>query len=330
MTQAAGSVGFARRKQDVGTPAYGIDGLTKTYDKTVVANDNITLEINKGEVFGLLGPNGAGKSTLVQQMVGLLSSDEGRITFEGRVIEPGDELLKTRVAYLSQRPLALLDLKVREAITYTGQLRGLPRQAAAKEADRLIDDLGLAECADRVLARVSGGQLRLTALGSALIGGASTLILDEPTNELDPEMRRRVWQILRERCLSMGTTVVLVTHNALEAEQAIDRLAVLMFGKVIACGSPGQIKASIDRRVRLELTFRDGVDHQIARLRRLAEPVRETSRRVVFSVPPGDVRRSIDQVLGLISLEDLDDFRVLTPTLEDVYLQVAARGREGT
>jgi ABC-2 type transport system ATP-binding protein len=328
MTQAPPRIEPVARDRNAENLCYSIDALTKIYGGTVLANDNISLEIRQGEVFGLLGPNGAGKSTLVQQMVGLLRPDRGQIIYQGKPIEPGNQLLKRRVAYLSQRPLALLDLKVREAIAYTGQLRGLEGVRARKEASHLIAELGLEECADRIIAKLSGGQLRLTALGSALIGEGSTLVLDEPTNELDPEMRRRVWRLLRERCGSRGTTIVLVTHNALEAEQAIDRVAVLMSGKIVACGTPGQIKTTIDRRVRLELTFREGADYKIASLKMVSDPVRETAGRFVLSVPRTEVRGAIDQVLALVSLDDLDDFRVLTPTLEDVYLQVAARQRQ--
>jgi ABC-2 type transport system ATP-binding protein len=309
------------------TDRYRVENVTKTYGGTVVANDGITLEIQAGEVFGLLGPNGAGKSTLVQQLVGLMQPDKGRITYGDRPVTPGDPWLKRRVAYLSQRPLALLDLTVREAIGYTGRLRGMAAQSASAEAGALIEELDLVDCADRVVARLSGGQHRLVALGSALIGDVETLVLDEPTNELDPEMRRRVWRALKDRCHSRGTTVVLVTHNALEAEQVIERLAVLSGGRVIALGTPGAIKAQVDSRIRVELTFRGYPDGTLAALRGLAEMSRPASNRVVLTASRDQARRLIDQVLQVVSLDDLDDFRVLTPTLEDVYLQVAARGR---
>jgi ABC-2 type transport system ATP-binding protein len=138
-------------------------------------------------------------------------------------------------------------------------------------------------------------------------------------------MRRRVWQALKERCHSRGATVVLVTHNALEAEQVIERLAVLMNGRVIADGTPGEIKATIDERVRVELTFREPPDGRVLLLRALGELLRPAPNRMVLVAPRSEARRLIDGVLAAVSLDELDDFRILTPTLEDVYLQVAAR-----
>lgn len=304
---------------------YRVEGVTKVYGGAVVANDGITLDVRAGEIFGLLGPNGAGKSTLVQQLVGLLRPDAGVVLYEDRPVAPGDAWLKRRVAYLAQRPLALLDLTVREAMVYTGRLRGLTTARAERDASALIDDLGLADCADRLVARLSGGQHRLVGLASALTGDAETLVLDEPTNELDPEMRRRVWRTLGERCRSHGTTVVLVTHNALEAEQVIERLAVLVAGKVVASGTPGEIKARVDSRVRVELTFRGVVDKALALPGGIGEVVQPMPNRLVLAVPRAAARETLVRVLDVVSLEELDDFRVLTPTLEDVYLQVAAR-----
>lgn len=302
---------------------YQVESVTKVYDGRVVANDDVTLEVRPGEVFGLLGPNGAGKSTLVRQMVGLLAPDRGSIRYAGSPVTPGDRTLQRQVSYLSQRPLALLDLTVREAITYTGRLRGLPASRAGTAAARLIEELGLADCAGRVVARLSGGQHRLVALGSALIGEVETLVLDEPTSELDPEMRRRVWQALKDRCRA-GATVVLVTHHALEAEQVIDRLAVLLGGRVIAVGSPGEIKAQVDARLRIELTFRAPPDAARINPGLLADISWPSASQVVLALPRGHAREVIDRLLGAISWDELDDFRVLTPTLEDVYLTVAS------
>src|SRR5579884_3048284 len=235
-----------------------VEDVTKAYDNGFVANDGISLSVEEGEVFGLLGPNGAGKTTLVSQIMGLLRPDSGQILYRDRMVSIGDQALKRRMGYLSQRSFALLDFTVREAILFTGRLRGLTSKAAMRQCSELIELFSLESCADRVVVQLSGGQQRLASLASALAGTPETLILDEPTNDLDPEMRARVWATLRERRRSQGTTVVLVTHNPLEAEQVIERLGILMTGRLIAFGSPGQIKSNMDDRVRLEMSFRDG------------------------------------------------------------------------
>lgn len=307
-------------------PRYQIEGLTKVFPGPVVANDGIALNIGAGEVFGLLGSNGAGTSTLIKQMVGLLQPDRGTIVYDGHTVRPGAAALKRRVAYLAQHPLALLDLTVREAIVCTGRLRGLGPPHAALQADNLIEQLHLNDCADRVVAHLSGGQHRLVALASALIGDIETLVLDEPTNELDPEVRRRVWSLLKERCAETGATVVLVTHNALEAEQVLDRVAILRGGRLIACGTPGQIKRQMSPQLKVDLTFRQELNGTAPRLAALADMTQAAPNRVTLSAPRDQTRQLIERILSAVSLDDLDDFRIITSTLEDVYLQVATSG----
>ena len=317
------------------TTVYSVENVTKAYGKGVLANDGIELAVSQGEVFGLLGPNGAGKTTLVRQMVALLRPDVGRILYRGRSVGPHDLGLKRNVAYLSQRPFALLDLTVREAIAFTGQLRGLHSRDSTDQADELIDLFRLTDCADRLVGSLSGGQQRVVSLSSALVGNPETLVLDEPTNDLDPEMRRRVWSTLRGRSHSVGTTVFLVTHHALEAEQVIERLAILMAGKVIAYGTPGDIKAGLDDRIRLELTFRDQPDPDFHHgffqaLSRLGQVSSLSRNRIVLATGRVQARETIRTALDLIPLTALDDFRILTATLEDVYLQTAARATADT
>ncbi len=308
------------------TAAVRIDGLTRSYRgrrgvPDVLATDDVSLVVEQGEVFGLLGPNGAGKTTLVRQLVGVLAPDAGRVTLLGHDVRHAGRL----VAWLAQEEPALVELPVQLAVETTGRLRGLGRRAARAAATDLLDELDLAELAGRAMTTLSGGQRRLAQVATALVGDRPLLVLDEPTTGLDPAARRAVWAALRRRQAASGTTVVLVTHNVLEAEAVLDRIAVLDRGRVIACDTPGGLKALVSDEVRLDLVWRTDPPYDepaVAALRARAEV---TGRRWHVRLPAADAREALGQLTSGPALAALDDFTLATPTLEDVYLALGGR-----
>ena len=308
------------------TAAVRIDGLTRSYRgrrgvPDVLATDDVSLVVEQGEVFGLLGPNGAGKTTLVRQLVGVLAPDAGRVTLLGHDVRHAGRL----VAWLAQEEPALVELPVQLAVETTGRLRGLGRRAARAAATDLLDELDLAELAGRAMTTLSGGQRRLAQVATALVGDRPLLVLDEPTTGLDPAARRAVWAALRRRQAASGTTVVLVTHNVLEAEAVLDRVAVLDRGRVIACDTPGGLKALVSDEVRLDLVWRTDPPHDepaVAALRARAEV---TGRRWHVRLPAAHAREALGRLTSGPALAALDDFTLATPTLEDVYLALGGR-----
>jgi ABC-2 type transport system ATP-binding protein/ABC-2 type transport system permease protein len=204
---------------------YDIRDLVKVYPgQAWPANKNITLQIQLGEVFGLLGDNGAGKSTLVRQMVNLTRSTSGSITLLGQDIRRDAASVTTNVGYMPQEGLALNNLTVGEALYFTAHLRGLSRADALRERDRLAEAMQLAALRGQVVPKLSGGQKRLLQIAIALAARPPVLILDEPTNNLDPQRRKLVWDTLREVNQQLGTTVIFITHDAIEAEKVIQRV----------------------------------------------------------------------------------------------------------
>ncbi len=308
------------------TAAVRIDGLTRSYRgrrgvPAVLATDDVSMVIEQGEVFGLLGPNGAGKTTLVRQLVGVLAPDAGRVTLLGHDVRHAGRL----VAWLAQEEPALVELPVQLAVETTGRLRGLGRRAARSAATDLLDELDLAELAGRAMTTLSGGQRRLAQVATALVGDRPLLVLDEPTTGLDPAARRAVWAALRRRQAASGTTVVLVTHNVLEAEAVLDRVAVLDRGRVIACDTLGGLKALVSDEVRLDLVWRTDPpcdEPAVAALRARAEV---TGRRWHVRLPAADAREALGRLTSGPALAALDDFTLATPTLEDVYLALGGR-----
>jgi ABC-2 type transport system ATP-binding protein len=321
--------------------AYQVRGLVRTHragSETVLANDHIDLDIAAGDVFGLLGPNGAGKTTLVRQLVGLLRPDEGSIRLLGAPLDghkPAGRhsvstraLAASRVAYLPQDEAALADLTVALAIETTGRLRGLAAVGARVQRDELVDELGLSPLAGRVIGRLSGGERRLAAFGATLAGPRPVLVLDEPTTGLDPQARRAVWAALERRRRTAGVTVVLVTHNVLEAESVLDRVAVLDAGRVIACDTPGRLKAQVSAEVRLDLVWRDTPPVTDPVVAALAAHAAVSGRRWSVRMPVAAAREALGGLTSGPAFAALDDFTLATPTLEDVYLALGGRARD--
>ncbi|WP_062212638.1 ABC transporter ATP-binding protein [Streptomyces sp. NBRC 109706] len=315
--------------------AVTVHGLTKTYRSARrrgtagtahPANDDITLRVARGEIFGLLGPNGAGKTTLVKQLTGLLRPDAGGISLFGHDLVRHPERAARLVAYLGQEATALDELTVSLAVETTARLRGLSASAAGAERDAVLDELALGELADRPLKRLSGGQRRLACLAAALVGGRPLLVLDEPTGNMDPMARRAVWAALDRRRAEQGTTVLLVTHNVLEAETVLDRVAVLDAGRVIACDTPEGLKTLIDVQVRLDLVWRGDPPLTVPRIAELCAEAAVTGRRWTLRLPPERARAVVAAVTQGEAFAALDDFTLATPSLEDVYLALGGRG----
>ena len=282
------------------------------------ANDGISLDIRRGEIFGILGDNGAGKTTLVRQMVNLLQPTSGSIRLFGRPVADDPFAVTTRVGFMPQDGAVLDSLTVGELLFVTARLRGESRSGARNERDRLIDLWQLTAVRRRPCRHLSGGQLRLVQLALATATTPPVVILDEPTANLDPQRRQLVWTNLRQLNREQGTTVIFITHDAVEAEKIIERVAILRAGRVVAIGEPASLKRRVDRQVRLELET--GAEDPPAlgaglRFRRLP------SGRWLALVP----KDQLSEVLQRLDLERYEDFRIYSCTLEDLYLHYAER-----
>ncbi|MFC4906985.1 ABC transporter ATP-binding protein [Actinomadura gamaensis] len=292
-------------------------GLTRRFPgASRPAVRDVSVTVRPGEIFGVLGRNGAGKTTLIRMLVGLCRPDSGRVLLRGREITGNAALGASGLAYLPQRESALADTTVRTAVETTARLRGLPRRDARAACDGVLAELGITGLAGRRVARLSGGQRRIAGVAAALAGSGPLLVLDEPTTGLDLDARRAVWSALARR-RDAGSSVVLVTHNVLEAETVLDRVLVLHAGRAVATGTPGELKARFDGRVRLDLRWRGrppldpgDLDGEVA----------ADGRRWSVRLPLGRARRLLDVLLAGPAFAELDDFALAPPSLEDVLL----------
>ncbi|MFF2505399.1 ABC transporter ATP-binding protein [Streptomyces sp. NPDC058067] len=291
------------------------------------ATDGVSLEIRRGEIFGLLGPNGAGKSTLVRQLTGLMRPDSGSVGILGHDIVRYPERASRILAYLGQESTALDELSVSLAVETTARLRGLGLRSARGERDAVVEELGLGAIASRPLKKLSGGQRRLACFAAALVGERPLLVLDEPTTGMDPVARRAVWGAVDRRRAERGATVVLVTHNVIEAETVLDRVAVLDRGRVIACDTPAGLKEKVAGEVRVELVWRERAPVEVAAVAALRAGAVESGRRWSLRLRPDEARAAVAAVTGGPAFAALDDFSLTTPSLEDVYLALGGSAK---
>jgi ABC-2 type transport system ATP-binding protein len=300
-------------------PAYEVRNLHKTYlAPPVVANEGISFSVQPGEAFGLLGPNGAGKSTLVRQLVGLLTPTSGEIRLFGEPLEA--RRVGRTVAYLPQGAMTLGEFKVSEAIEWTAVLRGCGKATARAEAAELMETLELGAIHDRQLRKLSGGQRRLVQIGMTLVGRLQVLIFDEPTADIDPALRARIWDLISARARS-GAAVVLVTHDVAEAEHVLHRVAILSQGKVAASGTPAELKARLSHRTRIEVAISQDSTISISEVAAMmATDARIRERRVSAWVPADEAIRVLEKLMSTFGPENLEDVHLVTPTLEDAYL----------
>jgi ABC-2 type transport system ATP-binding protein len=227
------------------TNVLSVNNLSKKFgkgEKAVQANDQVSLSVRSGEILCLLGHNGAGKSTLVNQVVGITLPDAGSITLGGidAVADPGTA--RTLASVQAQSNVPITGLTPRKAIELVGRMRGLPKAEAKVRTEQLLSNLNLHEWADKKSEKVSGGVARLTAFAMAAVAPGRLVVLDEPTNDVDPVRRRLLWKEIR-RIADGGAGVLLVTHNVHEAEHVVDYIVLLDQGKVVTAGSPARLIA---------------------------------------------------------------------------------------
>ena len=220
-------------------PTVVTDGLVKRFGD-FVAVDHVSLEVARGEIFGFLGPNGAGKSTTIRILCGLLAPTGGRAMVNGFDVARDPESVKRNIGYMSQKFSLYDDLTVEENIEFFSGVYGVPRELRAARRDYALRMAGLEEKRGSMTRLLAGGWKQRLALGCAILHEPPILFLDEPTSGVDPIARRMFWDLIYQLS-AQGHTVFVSTHYMDEAEYC-HRLALMYRGKVVALGSPAELK----------------------------------------------------------------------------------------
>jgi ABC-2 type transport system ATP-binding protein len=299
------------------TSAIAVSGLRKTFgDKTVL--DGIDFDVPAGTVFSLLGPNGAGKTTTVNVLTTLIKADSGTVRVAGHDVAAEAKAVRSAIGVTGQ--FAAVDelLTGRENLQLMVDLSPV----AAKDGKRIVTDLlerfDLVESADKSAATYSGGMRRKLDLAMTLVGNPRIIFLDEPTTGLDPRSRRTMWTIIRE-LLADGVTIFLTTQYLDEADQLADRIAVLNKGKLVAEGTPEELKRQIPgTHVRFRFASFDDLE---AAAGILPESTRDDDA-LTLRVPSDGGTKSVRALLDRLDEHSLDaeEFSVHTPDLDDVFL----------
>jgi ABC-2 type transport system ATP-binding protein len=316
-----------------------VDNLVKTYPgsrkaKPVEAVRGLSFAVERGEFFGLLGPNGAGKSTTIGCISTLVRPTSGRIAVDGVDVARDTAEAKRRIAVVPQTRNLDRDLTVREVLTYHGRYFGLAAAEREARADRLLEDMQIAEKAAAKPTTLSGGQQQRLMIARALMHDPKVLLLDEPTTGLDPQARRLLWETLRA-LHARGTTFILTTHYMEEADRLCDRLAIVDHGRILTLDTPAALKKALPGGQVLDLWVR--APQPIApRLRALAGVLNleaiedgkdaESLERLRLFVDPAE--GLLDRVLHAVrdGGADLRHVSLAQPSLEDVYIHLTGRG----
>jgi ABC-2 type transport system ATP-binding protein len=308
-------------------------GLVKTYGPTR-ALAGLDLAVPQGSVVALLGPNGAGKTTAVRVLTTLLVPDEGSASVAGHDVVREPDAVRHRIGLTGQ--YAALDefLTGYRNLYQIGRLCRLPRSRARARATELLETFDLADAADRPVKGYSGGMRRRLDVAASLVTEPEVLFLDEPTTGLDPRSRLLMWDVIR-RLVAEGTSLLLTTQYLEEADQLADHVAVIDHGRVVAEGTPTQLKAQAGR-ARLELTVSDGSDLTLAAKVLaaqlgvdMADVVVDTAERAL--VAPADTRSGLvtDLVAAVMQAGvAVDDLVLRRPSLDDVFLQLTGHPAE--
>ncbi len=306
-----------------------VEGLVKVFKGDVRAVDGIDLQVAPGEIYGFLGPNGAGKSTTVLVLTTLLPPTAGTARVAGLdVVRQGAQVRRAIGASLQESALDPF-LTGREHMRLQASLHGVAKRQREARGAELLARVGLSEAADRKVGGYSGGMKRRLDLALALLHFPRLLFLDEPTTGLDPQSRAALWEEVR-RLASEGVTVFLTTQYLEEADVLADRVGIIDHGRIVAEGSPTQLKAQIGRQT-VEAVPRDPGDRErlAEALRRFGEDAAASTGGVAVQLAEGS--GDLAEIVRALDSEQIPvaDLRLHAPTLDDVFLAKTGRSLEG-
>jgi ABC-2 type transport system ATP-binding protein len=303
-------------------------GLVKTFG-SVRAVDGVDLAVRSGSVYGVLGPNGAGKTTTIRMLATLLRPDSGSARVLGHDVVTESAAVRSLVSLTGQLASVDEDLTGRENLVLLGRLLGLKRPQAKARAGELLEAFGLADAAARLVKHYSGGMRRRLDIAASIVVTPELMFLDEPTTGLDPRSRNQVWDILRTFAAG-GTTILLCTQYLDEADQLADGIAVIDHGRVIAEGTPGQLKASVGSGA-LHVRLLDPEQRPEAEriLARELGSVHLEPDPAALSASCADADRAAEAVAELArSSVGIADFSLGQPSLDEVFLALTGHPAE--
>lgn len=298
--------------------------IVKKYDDVAVVN-NLSLEVKKGEIFGFLGPNGAGKSTSINMMVGLLKPTSGKILFNGNDSSYLDE---TEIGICPQDVVLWMNLTCFENLYMMGKMYDIPKKLLKKRIVKILEKLQLTDKKDKLISTLSGGMKRRMNIAMATIHNPSIVVLDEPSEGLDPQSRRLLWDyILYQK--ELGNTVILTTHLMDEADILSDRVAIIDHGQLLKLDTPKKLKQIIGKGDILQIELNNPQDNPkiINALKTISDlnKIFESDGKIILILL--DAVKKLPDIIHLVENNDskIVDISIRQNTLEDVFIELTGR-----
>jgi len=311
-----------------GSPAIAARDLVKTYPKGVKALDGLSITVAEGETFGLLGPNGAGKSTTVKILTTLARPDSGTAHIAGEDVLRRPDRVRRLIGVVSQRSGADPVASGRENLLLQGRLYRVPSATLRRRVDELLERFGLTEAAGRKVRTYSGGMQRRLDVALGLVHRPRVLFLDEPTTGLDPEARAAMWEEIARLAREERMTILLTTHYLDEADRLADRLAIVDRGRVVALGTPDELKGQLrGDAVNIELADAAAAERACTALATLAGVREVTADGRHLSARADSGAATVPAALAALERSGIavTAVSVSRPSLDDVYLRHAGR-----
>jgi ABC-2 type transport system ATP-binding protein len=301
------------------------EGLTKIFNKHLVAVDHVNFEVKRGEIYGFLGPNGAGKTTTINMLITILKPTEGKASVLGFDIAKQDDNVRNVIGVVPQEYTADEDLTGLENIFLCADMYGIPRRVAKERAEDLLKLVELTDFKDKKVQTFSGGMRRRLELACGLINRPKVLFLDEPTLGLDVQTRAATWNYIRKLKKEYGMTLFMTTHYLEEADSLCDRVAIIDHGKIVVVGTPEELKHSLGGDI---ITIGIKEDTDVSELIRSVEHVKDVKKE------DGSYRIKAEygEVTAPFIIEALrkkghtvTKLSLTEPTLNEVYLEYTGK-----
>jgi ABC-2 type transport system ATP-binding protein len=312
-----------------------VEDLRKIYGKDIVAVDGISFQVHEGEIFGFLGPNGAGKSTTIKILTTLLEKTSGKATIDGLDVDNDQANVRRIIGYCSQDVGVDDDLTARENLMLQCSFHHMPRDEAKVKVEELLKKVRLTEAADRRLRTFSGGMRKRLDLASSLVSDPKVLFLDEPTTGLDPQSRQDVWEYVKQ-LNSQGMTIFLTTQYMEEADRLADRLCIVDQGKIVAEGTPDDLKARVGAD-KITLWFKAGdlvACEKAAKALSNLKGIEEVGKCVEgltaeegLAIMTKNGSAVVTQVVRTLDEADIavEQLKLTVPTLDEVFLKLTGK-----
>jgi len=302
-------------------PILIVEKVVKKYGEKIVLKD-ISFSTEKGSIYSLLGPNGAGKTTLLSIIAGVLEPTSGRVLVKG--MDPRESKIRRIIGYCPQEPALYEELTGYENMMFYARIYDINEDFARKRINEMLQLVGLENESKRLVRKYSGGMKKRLSLAIALLPDPGILVLDEPTTGMDPSVRRVIWDLI-VKLKKEGKTILLATHYMEEADILSDRVAIMNEGRIIAEGTPEELKTKYGPKSVIEIQLHEKIGEALKILNRFSNTV--YSQENIIKIHTNDPDRIVPQIVA--SLYDhgikLYSLRVLKPSLEDVFLKLTGR-----